>query len=324
MLMHRSVRNAAYSGLFLSLGLIPVSQAEQTYPSRAITLIVPYAAGGTTDVVARQFAMALQKATKQTIIVENKPGVSGTLGAMALKKAAPDGYTLSLIPAPVFRQPYIQKATYDPATDFTYLSRISGYTFGVVVQKDSPWKSWADLVAAAHAAPNKYTYGVPGQYSTPHITMLEISSKLGVELTPIPYKSDGECLPALLGGHVDVCAAGSSAGTLVDAGKLRWLNIWTENRSSSWPDVPTLRDLGLDMVSSSPYGVAGPKGMSENVVRVLESALREAANDPEHVAALNRQQQDLLYLDSKAYTAFAMQQIEREKAVVKQLGLNNN
>ncbi len=323
MLLHRTTRNAIGSGL-LACGLIAVSHAEQAYPSRPITLIVPYAAGGTTDVVARQFAMALQKSTKQTVIVENKPGVSGTLGAMALKKAAPDGYTLSLIPATVFRQPFIQKASYDPATDFTYLSRISGYTFGIVVQKESPWKSWTDLVAAAKATPDKYTYGVPGQYSTPHITMLEISSKLGLALTPIPYKSDGECLPALLGGHVDMCAAGSSAGTLVDAGKLRWLNIWTEQRSPSWADVPTLRDLGIDMVSSSPYGVAGPKGMSENVVRVLEHAIRDAVNDPEHIAALQRQQQDLLYMDSTAYTAFAMQQIERERAVVKQLGLNNN
>lgn len=297
------------------------SAMADTYPSGPVTLIVPYAAGGTTDVVARQFAVALQNALKQSVVVENKPGATGTLGALALKRARPDGYTLALIPATVFRQPFIQKTAYDPAKDFTYLSRISGYTFGIVVRADSPWRSWQDLVKAAKASPGKYSYGTPGLFSTPHITMLEIGMRTGTSLNTVPFKSDGECLPALMGGHVDMCAAGSSAGTLVDGGKLRWLNLWTEHRSSRWPDVPVLRNLGIDIVSSSPYGIAGPKGMSEEVVRVLENALHQAAVDPLHMAALKRQDQELLYMDHAAYTRFAMEQITHERELVQRLNL---
>lgn len=312
---------------FLCAGLILLScvstaaRAEEAYPSGPVTLIVPYVAGGTTDVVARQYAVALQKALGQSVVVENKPGVSGTLGALALKRAKPDGYTLSLIPTTVFRQPFIQKTAYDPASDFTYLARISGYAFGVVVRADSPWNSWQDFVKAAGANPGKYSYGTPGQFSTPHITMLEVSAKTGMSLNSIPYKSDGECLPALLGGHVDMCAAGSSAGMLVDAGKLRWLNLWSGQRSSRWPNVPTLKELGLDIVSESPYGVAGPKGMKESVVRVLSEALHKAAVDPIHTDALTKQAQAVLYMDAPAYTRFAMQQIEYERALVRRLGL---
>lgn len=309
------------AGLTLLSCFSEAARAEEAYPSGPVTLIVPYAAGGTTDVVARQFAVALQKTLGQSVVVENKPGVSGTLGALALKRAKPDGYTLSLIPTTVFRQPFIQKAAYDPASDFTYLARISGYIFGVVVRADSPWNSWQDFVKAANATPGKYSYGTPGQFSTPHITMLEISAKTGMSLNSIPYKSDGECLPALLGGHVDMCAAGSSAGTLVDAGKLRWLNLWSEQRSSRWPNVPTLKELGLDIVSESPYGVAGPKGMKEPVVRVLSEALHKAAIDPIHTTALTKQAQAVLYMDAKDYTRFAMQQIEYERALVLRLGL---
>lgn len=301
--------------------LSSAASLAQTYPSKPVTLIIPYVPGGTTDVVVRQFAQSLQAALGQTVVVENKPGVAGTLGAQALKHAKPDGYTLSLIPAPVFRQPYIQKTNFDPATDFTYLGRISGYTFGVAVRADAPWKTWQEMISDARAKPDTIAYGTPGQFSTPHVTMIRLTDKEKVSLTHIPFKSDGECLPALLGGHVQMCAAGSSAGTLVDAGKLRWLNLWTAKRSERWADAPTLYELGYELSATSPYGVAGPKGMDPEVVKTLESALKRAAEDLAHIAALKRQDQELLYLGSADYTSYAMEQIEQEKALVKQLGL---
>ncbi|NYT62581.1 tripartite tricarboxylate transporter substrate binding protein [Alcaligenaceae bacterium] len=293
----------------------------QTYPVKPVTLIVPYAPGGTTDVVARQFALSLQKALGQTVVVENKPGVTGTLGAQALKHAKPDGYTISLLPATVFRQPNIQKTPFDPATDFTYLARITGYTFGVVVRADAPWKTWEEMLNEARAKPDTIAYGTPGAFSTPHITMIQLGRKDNIVLTHIPFKSDGECLPSLLGNHVQMCAAGSSAGTLVDSGKLRWLNIWTTKRSERWPDTPTLYDLGYNLSATSPYGVAGPKGMDPKVLAVLEDALKRAAEDPDHVNALKNQDQDLMYLNSADYTRFAMEQIDVERELVKSLGL---
>ncbi len=305
----------------LMLAFASTASLAQVYPSKPVKLIVPYAPGGTTDVVARQFAQSLQVALGQPVAVENKPGASGTLGAMALKQAHPDGYTLSLIPATVFRQPFIQKTSYDPATDFTYLARITGYTFGVVVRADSPWKTWEDMLRDARAKSGTIAYGTPGPFSTPHITMVELAGKEKVSLIHMPFKSDGECLPALLGNHVQMCAAGSAAGTLVDAGKLRWLNLWTAQRSSRWPSAPTLNDLGYDLTATSPYGVAGPKGMDPKVVQVLEVALKRASEDPAHIAALKRQDQELLYLGSSDYSRFAAQQTLKEKALVERLGI---
>lgn len=291
------------------------------FPTRAVTLIIPYVPGGTTDVAARQFAHAFEKALKQPVVVENKPGASGTLGAQALKSAKPDGYTLSLIPLTVFRQPFIQKTNFDPATDFTYLGRISGYMFGVAVRADSPWQTWQDLLDDAKAKPETFAYGTPGPYSTPHITMIQLSDEEDMSLIHVPFKSDGECLPALMGNHVQMCAAGSSAGALVDSGDLRWLNLWTEKRSERWPDTPTLLELDYTLTATSPYGIAGPKNMPAEVVAVLERAIKEAAEDEIHTSALKRQDQDLLYLDSKDYTQFVEQQIKIEEALVEKLGI---
>ncbi len=317
----RTIRRLARAALVLCCATAAYAQTGQPYPTRPVTLIVPYAAGGTTDVVVRQFAVALQAALGQTVVVDNKPGVAGTMGALALRQARPDGYTLSVMPVTVFRQPFIQKTAFDPARDFTYLSRITGYTFGVVVRADSPWKHWKDFLDAARARPGTVSYGSPGQFSSPHITMMELVGKEGLTVNHVPFKGDADCLNSLMGNHVQLCAAGSSAGTLVDAGKLRWLNLWTAQRSARWPDAPTLRELGYDIVSNSPYGVAGPKGMDPQVVRILQDALRRAAENPQHLAALKQQDQDLMYLDSSGYTRFAMQQIAQEKALVERLGI---
>ncbi|MGO4581045.1 tripartite tricarboxylate transporter substrate binding protein [Cupriavidus sp. 2TAF22] len=321
----RSGRRIACAAVHAIVALcgVTAAQAQQSpsYPTRPVTLIVPYAPGGTTDVVVRQFAAALQKSLGQSVVVENKPGGAGTMGALALRQARPDGYTLSMMPVTVFRQPFIQKTAFDPARDFTYLSRITGYTFGVVVRADSPWKSWPDFLAAARARPGNVSYGSPGQFSSPHITMIELTTRENLTVNHVPFKGDADCLNSLMGNHVQLCAAGSAAGTLVDAGKLRWLNLWTAQRSPRWPDAPTLRELGYDMVSNSPYGVAGPKGMDPQVVRILQDALRRAAEDPLHLAALKQQDQDLMYLDSAGYTRFAMQQIAQEKALVERLGI---
>ncbi|MGT2511996.1 tripartite tricarboxylate transporter substrate binding protein [Cupriavidus basilensis] len=322
--IRRRIRHIASAVIVLcgaTAALAQPAQQAQSYPTRPVTLIVPYAPGGTTDVVVRQFAVALQKALGQTVVVDNKPGVAGTMGALALMQAKPDGYTLSMMPVTVFRQPFIQKTAFDPAHDFTYLSRITGYTFGVVVRADSPWKNWSDFLRDARARPGTVSYGSPGQFSSPHITMIELVTKEKLTVNHVPFKGDADCLNSLMGNHVQLCAAGSSAGTLVDAGKLRWINLWTAQRSPRWPDAPTLRELGYDIVSNSPYGVAGPKGMDPKVVGVLQDALRRAAEDPQHLAALKRQDQDLMYLDSAGYTRFAMQQIAQEKALVERLGI---
>src|SRR5262245_57136503 len=145
------------------------------YPTRPVTLIVPFPAGGSTDVALRALATATEKYLGQSIVVENRAGAAGTLGpANMAATAKPDGYTISQLPVTVFRQPFMSKTLFDPATDFTYVICLTGYTFGVVVRSDAPWKTFPELLAAAKANPGTITYGTPGAGTTLHITMEQI------------------------------------------------------------------------------------------------------------------------------------------------------
>ena len=164
-----------------ALSTLSRSARALDYPTRPVTLIVPFPAGGTTDVALRALATATEKYLGQSIVVENRAGAAGTLGpANVAATAKPDGYTISQLPGTVFRQPFMTKTSFDPATDFTYIICLTGYTFGVVVRSDAPWKTFPELLAAAKANPSTITYGTPGAGTTLHITMEQIAKQQGV------------------------------------------------------------------------------------------------------------------------------------------------
>ena len=154
-----------------------VAQAQQ-FPTRPVTLIVPWPPGGSTDIAMRALARATEKHLGQSIVIENRPGAAGTLGpANMAATARPDGYTVAQLPISVFRMPFIQKTTFDPAKDFTYIIHLTGYTFGVVVRADAPWKTFQELMDYAKANPGKVNYGTPGAGSSLHITMEQIAKQ---------------------------------------------------------------------------------------------------------------------------------------------------
>jgi tripartite-type tricarboxylate transporter receptor subunit TctC len=294
----------------------------QNFPTRPVTLIVPWPAGGTTDVGLRALASASEKHLGQPIVIENRAGGSGTLGpAQMAATAKPDGYTISQIPITVFRFPFMTKTTFDPATDFTYIIGVSGYTFGVVVREDAPWKTFRDLVADAQANPGKINYGTPGAGTSLHITMEQIAKRQGVRWTHVPFKGNSEAVNALLGGHIHAVADSSGWAPLVNAGRFRLLVTWGATRTNNWPDVPTLRDIGIDMVSNSPFGIAGPKGLEPAVVKVLHDAFKKGLEEPSYAAAMAKLDQELFYLSSDDYQKFAMQQIEEARRYIAELGL---
>ena len=307
----------AFSLLCLSL----VCNA-QTYPNRPVTFIVPWPPGGSTDLVMRSLSVIAEKHLGQRIVIENKPGVTGTLGAQALAQGAkPDGYTISQMPITVFRLPAMMKTNYDPATDFTYIIHLTGYTFGVVVRADSPWKTWGDLVAYAKANPGKVTYATPGNGSSLHITMENIAQRQGIQWVHVPFKGYAEGAIALMGGHVDVHADSTGWGEQVNSGRLRLLVTWGAQRTKRWPSVPTLKEVGVPIVSSSPFGIAGPKGMDPAVVKVLHDAFKKALEDPEFLKTLEKFDQEPYYLNSADYTALAKRTIEEERVAVQRLKL---
>jgi tripartite-type tricarboxylate transporter receptor subunit TctC len=161
----------------------------QDFPTKPVTFIVPWPAGGSTDLAIRALADATQKHLGQPIVIDNKPGASGTLGpAQMAANAKPDGYTIAQIPITVFRLPFMTKVTFDPNKDFTYVAGLTAYTFGVVVKSDSQWKTFKDFVAYAKANPGKIKYGSPGTGTSLHIGMEQIAKRAGAKWTHLPHK----------------------------------------------------------------------------------------------------------------------------------------
>jgi tripartite-type tricarboxylate transporter receptor subunit TctC len=316
----------------LVLGLLAVlcalagpSAQAQGYPTKPVTLIVPWPAGGSTDLVLRALADATQKHLGQPIVVENKPGASGTLGgAQMAATAKPDGYTIAQVPITIFRLPFMTKTTFDPSKDFTYIAGLTAYTFGVVVKADSPWKTFKELIEHARANPGKLKYGSPGTGTSLHIGMEQIAKVSGVKWTHVPFKGGAELNAALLGGHIDAHADSTSWAALVNSGDFRLLVTWSPNRTRNWPSVPTLQEQGINLVLNSPYGVAGPKGMDPNVVKALADAFAKGVQEPAYAEALKKFDQELAFLDTAAYEKHVAQQIEEARTQVEELGLKKN
>jgi len=305
----------------LAIGAAPPSAKAQQFPSKPITLICPWPAGGSTDVALRAFAGAVSKSLGQTVVVENRPGASGTLGAAAMVSARPDGYTLTQMHLSVLRLPHMQKVGYDPLKDLTYFIGLTGYTYGIVVRADSPWKTFQDVIAWARENPGRLAYGSPGVGTGPHITMEAIAENMEVKLLHVPFKGGAESMQSLLGGHTMLMADSTGWAPLVNDGRVRLLVTWGAERTKSWPKVPILKELGVDIVYSTPWGIAGPRGMDPQVVNILHDAFRMALNDANVRQILERLDQPIIYMPTAEYTDFNRTQFEREKAVVEKLGL---
>ena len=293
----------------------------QAYPARPIKYICPWPAGGSTDVVMRSLADSASKHLGQQVVVENRPGAGGMLGAVEMLNARPDGYTLCQIPQGAFRIPHMQKVAFDTLRDFTWIACLTGYTFGLVVPIDSPLKSIKDFVDYAKANPGKLSYGSTGTGTSPHLAVEEFAQRAGISLNHIPFKGNAENMQALLGGHVMAASDATGWGPHVDAGRLRLLATYGSKRTKRWSQIPTLTELGYETVSDSPFGVCGPKNMDPKIVRVLHDAFKKAMDDPEFLKILDRYDQDVTYLNSEDYTKFIRKIYADEGAAIKRMGL---
>ena len=298
-----------------------LASRAQSFPNKPIKLIIAFPAGGPTDITMRALADNASKVLGQTVIVENKPGAGGTLPAQALQAAPADGYTLAQIPLGVFRLPYTTKLTWDPVKDISYVINVTGYAFGLVVPTDSPLKTWTHFVAWAKANPGKLSYGSTGTMTSPHLTMELIAQKLGLELLHVPYKGSADLMQSILGGNIMAAADSTGFAPQVEAGKLRVLNTWGAERLAKFPDAPTLKELGLDMVQNSPFGIGAPRGTPEPVVKRLHDAFKLAMEMDSYKNILNRYDMVPMYMSTAGYQKFAADTFEREKALVEKLGL---
>ena len=300
---------------------LPRLSYAQAFPNKPIRYICPWPAGGSTDAVIRAFAESAAKTLGQQIIVDNKPGAGGMLGANELVSAKPDGYTLSQLPHGVFRIPHMQKTSFDTLKDFTWIACLTGYTFGLVVPADGPIKSIKDLLAYAKANPGKFNYGSTGTGTSPHLAVEEFAQRAGIQLNHVPFKGNADNMQAILGGHTMAASDATGWAPHVASGKLRLLATYGSKRTKRWPDVPTLDELGYQTVSDSPFGVCGPKGMDAGLTRTLHDAFKRTLDDPAVLAMLDKFDQTVIYMNTETYTKFARDSFVAEKATIERLGL---
>lgn len=315
------IRRFLLAGAF-SVTMTLTAAAQGAFPSKPITVIVPWNAGGSTDIYFRALGEVASKELGQPIVIENKTGGTGTLGPVTMALTAkPDGYTLAQIPVTVMRLPLMQKHNWDAQRDFSYVIHLTGYTFGVTTKADSKFKTWKDVVDFAKANPGKLTYATTGPGGSLHLGVEQISSRDGIKMTMVPFKGGTETNAAVLGGHVDLQADSTVWGPLVDAGQLRLLNVWTEQRNKRWPNVPTLKELGYPFVFDSPFGIAGPKGMDPAVVQKLHDAFKVALRDPKVKDVMEKYDFTERYMPPAEYTKYVAEIVASEKAALEKLGL---
>jgi tripartite-type tricarboxylate transporter receptor subunit TctC len=304
--LKRSVTLAATLAIALVIG---VASAQDVYPSKPITLIVPFPPGGVADIVGRPFAEALSRELKTPVIIENKPGAGGGIGMGAVAKAKADGYTLLMALSSISILPEADKvlgrAPLYQLDQFTPIARLTADPTILAVRADSPWKTLQDFVAAARRRPGAITYGSSGNYGTMHVPMEMFAHRADVKLLHVPFTGGGPAVVALLGGQVDALSTGPSTVLQhVKAGKVRVLASWGDHRLASLPDVKTLTESGFDAVFFQWCALFAPAGTPEPVLSRLREAARVAAADPRFVNTLATVETPVQYLDAPEMRRF--------------------
>ena len=305
----------------LCLGAMP-ALADSAYPSKPITMLVPFPPGSATDSMLRAMAPVLAKHLGQNVIIENKPGASGTMAAAMLAQSKlPDGYQLAVAPATLFKVPHLQKVPYNPMTDLSYIVAFAAYTYGLVVPGDAPYKTLAEFVAAAKVSPKPITVATTGTGSSGHMATVELAKRTGIKLESVPFKGGSEGLAAFMGGHVQSDIDGNWA-QVVRQGKGRALVTFSDKRLD--PNVPTARELGYDVVARSPIGLVGPKGMDPKVMQKIQDAVKEAMADAKVKQALETYDLGNTFLTGAEYRKVAEFMWVDEKKNLENLGLLPN
>src|SRR5687767_6752394 len=302
----------------IAVALVPLT-ALGAYPERPVRMIVPWAAGGDTDNIFRPFGQVLQKHLGQTVVIANVGGASGTKGAREAKDSPADGYTLFAV------HDYIHSTYWAGVADVQYsdfepICLISSTASVLTASPKTPWKSWKDLAADAKARPGQITVGAT-LASTSHFFPALIEKASGVKFKYVSYEGLAPRMNAILGGHVDLTDSNLTQKGKVEAGQLKFIGIATEKRHPEMPSVPTLKELGVNVVYDVSRGVMAPKGTPADVITKLGSSCAAAAKEPEFAQAMKLQGTDVRYLDRAAYSKWLKETDNLNRNLAKDLGL---
>jgi putative tricarboxylic transport membrane protein len=299
--------------------LVAVSAGRAAYPDRPVKLIVPWAAGGDTDAIFRPLTPQIQKHLGATLVIANVTGASGTAGAREAKGSPPDGYTLYAV------HDYIHSTYYtgvaDVAyTDFEPICSVSNTPSVLTASPKTAWSSWQELLGDAKARPGQITVGAT-LGSTSHFFPALIEKAAGIKFKYVSYEGLAPRMNAILGGHIDLTDSNLTQKGKVDAGQLKFLAVATEKRLADAPNVPTLKELGVNVVYAVTRGLMVPKGTPADVLARLESACQKATAEPKFAEDMAKQGTFVRFLDRQAYAGFLKENDELNKSLARDLGL---
>ena len=322
----RSAALLALSAAAISFAVTPGSDAHAAdYPSKPVVLIVPYAPGGPTDILARAIAKGMEEKLKVAVVVDNKPGAGGNIGFQAAARAAPDGYTLVVADIPLAANKSLYESTgYDPERNFTLIGMLGRAPVVFVVPSSSPpttMESFITYAKAQDAAGKRLTFASAGAGSPPHLFMELFSSKTGIKLEHIPYKGASPALVDVSAGRIDAMLVGATAARpLIDAGKIRPLAVTSDRRMPALPGVPTVAEAGLtdQALQMGPWwAIAGPAGLDPQIVIRVNDAIAHALASPEVREAYSRFDISMVAIAPKDMPVFLSEEIGRWQRVIR-------
>ena len=307
------------------LAFAPLVPAQDAYPTKPVTMIVPFPPGGVADIVGRPLAAVMEKTLKQPVVVVNRTGAGGAVGMAAVAKATPDGYTILMALSSISIFPVSDRINgKTPAyemKEFAPIALVTADPTVLVVRADGPYKTLKDFVDAAKANPGKINYSSSGVYGTLHVAMEIFANAAGIRLFHVPYQGGGPAVTALLGGQVEALASGPAAAIgQIKGGKMRALASWSTQRLALLPDLPTFKELGYDAEFYIWAGVFAPAATPAPIVARLREAVRNAVSDPDFRGAMEKVATPIAYLDAPEFQKYWEADAKRLAALVKVVG----
>jgi len=307
------------------LAAASAASGQESYPSKAITMVNPFPPGGVADVVGRPLASIMEKSLKQPVVMVNRPGAGGAVGMASVAKASADGYTIlmglsSISIFPVADRINGKTPSYE-LKDFAPIALVTADPTILVVRADGPYKTLKDFVDAARASPGKINYSSSGVYGTLHVAMEIFAGAAGIKLFHVPYQGGGPAVTALLGGQVEALASGPAAAIgQIKGGKMRALASWSDKRLELLPEIPTFKELGYDAEFYIWTGVFVPAATPSPVVNRLRASVREAANSAEFKSAMEKVSTPVSYLDAPEFQKYWERDAARLKTALEKIG----
>jgi tripartite-type tricarboxylate transporter receptor subunit TctC len=301
------------------------AQSADEYPSRPVTMVVPFPPGGVADTVARPVAESMARTLGRPIVVENRAGAGGGIGMAAVAKSKADGYTILMALSSITILPEADKVLgKTPLFQLSQLKPVARFTADptvLVVHADSPWKTFADFIAAARAKPGSLTFGSSGNYGTMHVPMELLKANSKTFMVHVPYTGAGPAVVGLLGKQIDALATGpASIVQHIRAGRARALAHWGKGRLAALPDTPSFQELGVNIDFAQWAGLFVPTGVPDSVANKLREAAKTAASDPKVVQVLNTAGSPIQYLDAPEFDRYVNEEAGRMVNTVKRIG----